>query len=104
MNAKGNNPLLSAGYRVTVSSAGNMHLMLTVAKLEVSVKNRKTRSSGKGGKRAKSTGKRNTKTRKFDVTSAFKSHNESWQCLRSNLRGICKEEFEGMQGFLFSNF
>ena len=46
----------------SVSSAGNMYLMLTAAKLEASVKKRKTRSSGKGGRRAKSTGKRNTKT------------------------------------------
>ena len=46
----------------SVSSAGNMYLMLTAAKLEASVKKRKTRGSGKGGRRAKSTGKRNTKT------------------------------------------
>lgn len=48
--------------RKPLRSAGNMYLMLTTAKLEASVKKRKTRSSGKGGRRAKSTGKRNTKT------------------------------------------
>ena len=107
---KGNNPLLGAGKKQeTFTKRGKSGDCAKRGKHAPNANCGKTGSKCQeqentqvGARRARANVSRKPET--LTSLPPYISHNESWQCLRSNWRGICKDPIERMRWFLVSNF